>query len=344
MLKLTGMKGVNFSCYIIGIADEIYKNVKEVRKMIKRILSTIIIGMIAIGFNVVPAEAYTVLNNEAARVTISATGNLTGNTETFSVAVVTKLTGAGASLVFEAPSGIANSGEALKIKGGTNELDARIIVYTDNDILAADPRYAGDQSTGIDGGGLVGETNKKISVALLWGVETTEAAGIAGPNQNVDYTFDGNTDDGVGEVYIVDKSHSHSFVPTTDPGLDTVNLYKNDGTQLANPANEGPQGEGLYPQLWDEPLYDAPTAPKTIIVPSLYSTIATLAFGLGYDGTDYLATVADISTAITTDSVLAKVGPGVSDPSLYYYIAGDFRGKPAQTYTTNQLNVAMTKD
>ena len=52
----------------------------------KRILATIIIGMLAFGYNVLPAEAYTSL---VTPVSVTATGTLSGSTATFGVIMVT---------------------------------------------------------------------------------------------------------------------------------------------------------------------------------------------------------------------------------------------------------------
>ena len=303
----------------------------------KKILIAMIIGMLAIGFNAVPAEAYTVLDT---LVSVSATGTLTGDTETFTVSVVAQGTGTAATLEFDSTSGAtADSGKALKIAGGTNEIDSRIIIYTDNNFNANVPDI--DPATGIDGSGLVGETNPGYTVALLWGVNS---AADYDPNSNVNYLFDGDTNDGVGEVYIVDTRHTHSFT-TLSGTQDNAPMYTFTGTTNLNDPDDG-----LYPQRWDEDLYDAASGAGNVISDALYKTIATVAFGLGagddVDTNNYNCRVPNLSTAAPDDNVkgLLNLLNGTPDKSLYVYIAGNFVGKPAQVYSTTKLNVAMVQD
>jgi len=100
---------------------------KEAIKMVKKCLAVTLAALIVI-FNVVPAQAYTVLD---VGVTVSASGTLTGSTVAFTATVVNQADGLGSTLVFPGPmssSGLTNSTKALKISGGTNEVDARIII------------------------------------------------------------------------------------------------------------------------------------------------------------------------------------------------------------------------
>jgi len=318
-----------------------------------------VIVMLAIGFNVVPAQAYTPIGGSAVQIT--ATGELVGATLTFSGIVVDQATGANSSSAIDfgtISSGINDSGRALKITGGTNEVNARIIIYTDNDNNTYVPGV--DPNTGVDGSGMVGETETGYVVPFIWGVKS---AADYDPNQNVNYAFDGNLDDGIGEVFVVDKRHTRSFTDGrafpllengwTETQLDTNNLYKADGAVVTN----GPSNDNLYPQLWDEDLYDKnPVTDSTAVVVSqaLYKNIATVAYNIGAgidDGVDddtayYVCNTANLTTTNTADFVKAKLGKidTTAGEYLYIYIGADFTGRPAQDYTTNQLYVQMVQN
>ena len=302
-------------------------------KKIRNLIASVIVFVLAVGFNVVPAEAYTDL---ATPVTISATGELVGTVEAFTVGIVKQSDGSPDSLAFETPSGVYDSEEALQIKGGTDEVNARIIIYTDNDSNSGvHEKPTVDPATGIDGSGLVGQTNPGFSVPLIWG---TKSAADNDPNTRENYTLftAANLDGGVNAVYIVDTRHTHSFT-TVGSALDNGPVFDSAGVAVVNTT-----GDGLYPQRWDETLYKE-AAKTNVFAEPLYSTIATVAFGLGNDGTDYICNVPKLTTSDSTDNVAAKLGVGGTD-GLYIYIGGDFRAKPAQVYSTGQLILAVVQD
>jgi len=328
-------------------------------KIMKKLIAIIIVSMMAIGFNVVPAEAYTELKTSVA---ITATGIVGPNTETITIDLVTQGGGVpspAGQITFETASGpTADSEEAIRIRTGSNVLTSRIVVYTDNDNNTTGDNNVPtlDPEKGIDGGGMVGQTDPDYAVSLMWAVETIPDTvpdpDVAGPNRNVNYGFDGDTDDGVGEIYMVDKRHRVSFCKPGDKNtaIDNNPLYEDlAGTIPTDPLNV--VNDGLYPQSWDKDYWD-PTLtddPATsdvderLVSPSLYSTIATVAFGLGHDGTNYICSVPDISTAATDDNILANLGIGGTD-GIYIYVGANFVGKPAQTYSTGQLYVAVAVD
>ena len=308
--------------------------------------------MLSIGFNVLPAYAYRTLDSG---ITITAIGTLSGVTLTFSAQAVDQGTDANPSstITFPSPSGISDSGRALKITGGTNEVDARIMIYTDNDNSTTPHEVPTvDPGTGADGAGLVGQDVPGFVAGLFWGV--SGGADYA-PNTNQDYGFDGNVDDGLGEVWVVDKRHTHTY--TTSAALDDGALYLTNGTLYVDPNDEeapfasNVPDDGLYPQLWDTDLWDSDNvATRNLVSPALYKTIATVAYsvgeGSGGDSDYYVCQVGDIHTADLTDSVLVKLSK-IDDSAkeyLYVYLGGDFTGRPAQAYSTNQLNLEMAAE
>jgi len=143
---------------------------KEVSKMKKLMIISAVV-LLAIGLNVLPAMAYTTIGGTA--VSISASGTLSGSTITFSAAAVDQNTGlnSGGTISFPAPSStdLTNSLRALKVTGGTNEVNARIIIYTDNaNNTGSDVVPTIDPNTGVDGAGLVGRSNPGYAVPLVW--------------------------------------------------------------------------------------------------------------------------------------------------------------------------------
>jgi len=335
---------------------------KEAIKMIKKCLAVTLAALI-VTFNVLPAQAYTQLQTPVA---VTATGTITGSTVAFAANVVTQ--GAGApktEIDFTNPSGVANSGDALKLRGGTNEVGGRVIIYTDNASLFTsqdhDPRVkkvgAVYKPTGLDGAGLIGQTEAGYVAALIWGVSTT-------PNVNAAYTFDGDLNDRIGEVYIVDKGHTFSFIGTDTP-TDTQALYRKDGTVVTNATLEGVDANlnpiALYPQYfgtlgigdannWD--LYDkiATDTSRAVVSQQLSKNIATIAFniapGTGTDAGFYVCNVPNLTTAPGNDSVIAKLGKsdGTAGTELYVNIGSVFTGLPAQAYSTTKLYVAIVQD
>jgi len=333
---------------------------KEASKMMKKCLAVTLAALIVI-FNVLPAQAYTVIGGTG--VTITASGTIAGNTVAFS-AVVTDTAGAGSgsSITFASPSGKANSGRLLKITGGTNLVGARMIIFTDNNALFTDktndPRAtwnaAGDTITaysGNDGSGMVGQTVGGYIAAFYWGASDT-------PNTPAAYTFTYDANGGLTNAnWVVDKWHKRTYVPVGDAtGLDTMALY-NGNVQESNPALEGSGTyKALYPQYWDVDLYDKPATDSTRkVVPAaqaLYKNIATFAYniqtGTGADSAYYVCQMPKLSTPATNDFVTARLAQidrtAPTDAYIYLAIGGDFTGLPAQTYSTANLSVAMVQD
>lgn len=345
---------------------------KEVSKMTKKIIAIAVVMAVTLAYTVAPAMAYTVLGGGA--VSITATGTIAGNTVAFSTVVTdTAGVGSGTTITFTSPNGRTNSGRLLKVTGGTNLVGARIIIYTDNDTLftnkSDDPRgtwnVGGTAITafsGHDGSGMVGGTVKGYVAALYWGASDT-------PNTPAAYTF-GATN----WSYVVDKWHNHTYVPTladgvtVDPNyasLDTANFYKvASAVAETNAANEGTGVyKKLYPQYWDQDLYDKAVGDPTrkiftltvgtvdqVVGQALYKNIGTVAYniqtGSGTDAGYFVCSMPRLSTTDPTDSVSARLAKtdGTAGGYIYLAVGGDFTGLPAQTYSTPNLCVAMVQD
>lgn len=349
---------------------------KEVSKMKKKIIALAVVVAVALAYSVTPAMAYTLIGG-AADIHITASGTITGNTVTFS-AVVTDTTGAGSgsTITFTSPSGKTNSSKLLKVTGGTNLVSSRIIIYTDNDSLFTDknndPRakYSGTGGTidptkdysGSDGSGMVGQSVKGYVAALYWGASDT-------PNTPAAYTFGASN-----WSYIVDKWHKRTYVPTLSDGitvdpnyavLDTANFYLvGSNTPESNIANEGTGlYKKLYPQYWDQDLYDKPSTDSTrkifslvvgttTVTPgqALYKNIATVAYsiqtGTGTNAGYFVCQMPKFSSGDPTQSVTAQLAKtdGTAGGYIYLAIGGDFTGLPAQTYSTPNLCLAMVQD
>jgi len=170
------------------------------------------------------------------------------------------------------------------------------------------------------------------------------------PNTNMTYAGFTKADLSAGTncVYLVDKRHTKSFT-TVNSALDNAAMYTAAGVSVANAS-----GDGLYPQLFGQDLYDSATLHTSdhIISPSLYSTISTVAFNVGTGGTadpnNYVCRVPKLDTAIATDNVKAQLGKiagsSGTDNYIYIYIGADFTGVPAQVYGTSTLTIEMVKD
>ena len=103
----------------------------------KKLMIVTSIVLLTIGFSVLPAFAYTNLGGGA--VSISASGTLSGSAITFSANCYdagTADTGGGLTIPFgtisTTPTDLTNSNRVIRMTGGTNYVDARIIIYTDN--------------------------------------------------------------------------------------------------------------------------------------------------------------------------------------------------------------------
>lgn len=342
----------NFEKNIITINNltKIKKLKEEKITMIKKYL-TVGVTLLTFLVHVLPAQAYTQLQTP---VSVTATGTIDGVTIAFAAEIVSQGAGLHAdTITFNTTSGIVNSGEALKIRGGTNVVGGRVIIYTDNASYFSkdhDPREKKEgtvyRPTGSDGAGLVGQTEPGYVAALIWNVSTT-------PNTNAVWTPDGNLNDKIGEVYVVDKGHTYSFVGTGTP-TDTQILYTKDGTPVPDVQGAIDLKTGLKTPLytqyfgaigtlnWD--LYDSS---GVVVSQALYKNITTIAYniapGTGVDAGYYVCNMPKISTANVEDMITARLGKvdGSAGTEIYVNIGADFTGLPAQKYETTKLYVAI---
>lgn len=353
---------------IEALSKKSIKKEVSTMKTLKLMMVVNIIFMLTVGFGMIDAQAAQQYTPIGTPVAVTASGTLSGSIVSLSMSVVTQGTGASVSAVsFSSPAGLTNSTSALKITGGTNDVDARLIVYTDNTSYFStgnDPAIDNvtGKPTGIDGAGMPGQTNVINVTPLLWGV--TSNADFS-PNTNPVYSF---ASDLSNAVYVTDLRHTYDFVTQkivdaintklvttyTIDQIDTITLYRTDGT--AGPANTASEGVGdvpkLVPTLFKESLWDsANTSSRRLIREALYRNIATIAYNIRTPDSkktdetgSYICNVPNLLTAGTSvRAKLAKYGTGTTDNYLYIPIAGDFSGQPAQIYSTAKLTVAMVK-
>ena len=352
---------------------------KEAITMIKKCLVVTLAALIVI-FNVLPAQAYTVMPPGDLGVTITATGTITGNVVNMTGAVVDAGTAdlnPSATITFAAPSatGLTGSSRAIKLTAGTNKVGARIIIYTDNASYfstkkqGVDPRYVyslTDASvvtgaSGIDGAGMVGQTVSGYVGGLVFGIADNPGSNAAAYTA---WAYGGTPVALTKATYLVDKGHFASLVSgltdsTKKTTYDALPMYKPNSAVNENAALV-PTGsptewttDGVYPQLWDVDLYNLPNvnpaAPGAAVVLSeaLYKNIATIAYSFGPGDTanpnNYVCSLKTSAGASVTVP-LAKLTPTGTDKYLYVNIGGIFAGSPAQTYTTAKLMVMFVQD
>lgn len=364
---------------IKSVSDVKNSKEKEVRKMTKKIVILSLMAMLTIGLSLGDANAATQYTPIGTPVAVTATGTLTGSVTNMAMSIVSQSTGTPASNVSFATinsTDLTNSGEALAITGGTTDVDARIIVYTDNASYFSAPNNdpaiesGTGRPTGVDGAGMPGAMTPGYVAPLIWGL--TSNADWA-PNTNPTYgAFSiANLNAGIGCTYTTDLRHAYDFVTAslvaginatlpvttyTIDQIDTMTLYKTDTT--AGPTNGASEGSigfpKLVPTLFGESLWSTSNvSTRKLIREALYRNIATIAYGIrspnpsdsaetGY----YICQTPNLSTASGADNVrakLAKYGAGATDAYLYVPIGADFTTKPAQEYTTAKLTVAMVK-
>ena len=272
---------------------------KEVSKM-KKIMTVSIVALFVIALNASTGYAYSHLGTTT-MVTISASGTLSGTVASIDGTVVDQGTAdlnQALTANFTSPSstGVANSSRAVRMSCGTNQVNSRIIIYTDNASYfptkkqGVDPRFSYSPTdatvvtgaSGVDGGGLVGTSVSGYVAALVFGISDTPGSNATAYSA---WGFDGTTL--TKASYLVDKSHFVSFVsgrtdltPTQRTALDTQAMYAPAGnsgglypTQVTTApytyASAAPidptknlnitTADGLYPQYWDFDLYDTPS-------------------------------------------------------------------------------------
>ncbi len=301
----------------------------------KRILS-VLIGASAAFLWAGHADAYT-SKLVSAPISVSASG--VAESTTFTTQIVQQNTPDTPGTLSFGSGGntFRNSNAAIKLNVSTNVADNRVIIYTSNLSATASPKFCEDTAKGIDGGGLVGVTDCKQTVPLIWaigltGVTATSTAHVStGTSANVAYAFT-PTASGVGAtngVFVTDKAHVASF--TTNTTLDNAVMKKcSDGTPVTNTP-----GDGKYPQFFGSPGVDsdlcdqqAPTV-KNVLSQELSKNIAVVAFGCSANTCNLP------NLAATSSDIVQATGP------FYLPVGADFRLAPAQNYSTNTLTVEL---
>ena len=252
-----------------------------------------------------------------------------------------------------------DSNVAVKVAVNTNLAANRIIIYTENLSTAlgpTDPKFCDDTAKGNDGGGLVGLSDCKITVPMVWAVL----------DANANYSFTEVPDPGVGAtnaVFVTDRAHVVDFVESVlgagaaaseKQKLDVLQMKRGaTGPIVPNPDNAGTFNDPqVFPHFFgttgqDSDLYSAEPAAVTLIPASgpsitiqpnekipfaeeLSKNIAVVAFGfLGTAGT-----APDVTTSSPSDTI------SVTSP-IYIPIGADFRKATSQDYSTKTLTVEL---
>lgn len=269
------------------------------------------------------AEAFT---SKSAKTVTVGTSTVAEST-TFDVTIVNQTTGAAASLAFEGTTNVfRDSGESLQVTVNTNLAANRIITYTNNlDSSAVPFKFCEDTAKGIDGGGLVGQTDCAQTVPIVWGL--MDAVG--------DYVFTPVALPGVGAtngVFITDRAHVATFT-TKNSALDnnTTMKFCSGGAAVPNTA-----GDGLYPQFFGNPgvtskdICQADGTTKIADAQELSKNIAVVGF-------DFLGTagLGPNTTTVASDDTITLTSP------FFMPMGADFRKATAQTYGTNTLTVEL---
>lgn len=263
------------------------------------------------------AEAFT----SRQKSTISVTGSGVTESTTFNTAIVAQGTAdTPAALSFGAGgNAFRDSGEALKVTVSTNLAANRVIIYTDNLNGLANPQAQLNTALGIDGGGLVGVTDRTQIVPMLWVVADT----------NVDHAFTTATI-GDDEIFITDLAHVATFT-TVGSTLDNQAMKRcADSVSVPNTPNNG-----LYPQFFGGPgvnqdLCDQVTGVKIAQAEELSKNIAVVAHSF----LAAVGTAPNLATPNPADSIT------VTSP-IYLPLGANFSTAPAQDYSTSTLNVEL---
>ncbi len=284
------------------------------------------------------AAAFT---SQGASSTVSVSASGVSPTKTLSTQIVQQNTAdVPTTLSFgSAGNTFRDSNAAIKLSVDTNLALNRVIIYTSNLGTTASPKFCDNTALGNDGGGLVGVTDCKQTVPLVWALGVTGITAtpdplvFTGTSANVDYVFAANpapTPGASNGVFVTDLAHVATF--TTKGGtLDNQAMKRcSDSVSVPNTA-----GDGLYPQFFgasgvDRDLCDQTTGTKIAAAQELSKNIAVVAFNCS--GT--ACTLPRLDTASTSD-VIDVTGP------FYLPIAGDFRFATAQNYASNSLTIEL---
>ncbi len=314
----------------------------------------IVLGIIALAGVVMTAaraEAFTSKTVITTPISVSSSGVTA--TQTLTATVVQQNTADVPGTVSFGTGGntFRDSGAALKVTVDTNLAAYRIIIYTSNLATAASPKFCENTALGNDGGGLVGVTDCKETVPMVWAISLTGVTATPDPkvftgtsSNLIDYSFTANPSGpgATNAVFITDRAHVATFT-TKNSTLDNQ-LMKNCVGGTLNPTTKvctggtavtNTAGDGLYPQFFgtagqDSDLYDTGTGAKIAAAEELSKNIAVVAFGCA----GAKCNVPNIASA-ATDDVVQVTGP------FYLPIGADFRTASAQSFGTNQLTLEL---
>jgi hypothetical protein len=284
------------------------------------------LGVLVLSMAMGPAEAYT--SKVIRTVSVGASG-VTG-TAVLDMTIVAQGNAAdpAATLLFEGTTAaLRDSGESLKLTVNANVAANRIIIYTNNSAIVANPKACINTGLGNDSGGLVGIGSAPIcelTVPVVWGLS----------DNNTDYTFTPVALPGVGAtngVFITDLAHVATFT-TTGSALDNLPMKRCvGGAVVANALNDG-----LYPQSFGRPNEDndlcrQSDSTKVLEAEELSKNIAVVGFGFtGINGTG-----PNTLTAIATDTI-ALTSP------IYLPLGADFRQAAGDVqYATSTLTTEL---
>ena len=212
-------------------------------------------------------------------------------------------------VTFPAGNGVASSPQYLDVSFQSNALGAAVILSTDNRRTTANPRFAtspGDvfkPDTGVSGAGLVGvaANGHGFTVPLLWAVYDNPRAG--------GYTFTGNlgsTPNTFAEAAMTDKAQTFVFSDKDDNG-NTVPVR-------------------LVAQLFDSPKGLA---------------YASVVVGMTKVNGDNVGLIASFPEDIDGPANGLTNGLRTAKSPIAIYLGADYRGTPAQAYSTNTLTLEL---
>lgn len=266
-----------------------------------------------------------------------------------------------------AGAGVTTSAQYLKVDFNDNTVGFQAVtIQTDNRDTAtndgdpaADPLYSGI----AQGSGLVGNTDKRTTVPLLWTVFDEKVNPPAGAKAGTGYSFQAAINDG--EFYTQDKKQgtvTSGTKPHGDPalGASACNDKNKDGTcQLATgeftDRGNGTAGTANNKEFdmvlwdstkalnrcnaakdnfegidWDGDCYDG--------AKPYDAGFASVVFGIS--GRD--ASLADATGFIeATGQRFRTTGQSTTDGQVFMYLATDYKGAEAQQYSTNQLTLDL---
>ena len=311
--------------------------------MINKLLRVVLAAMIAL----LPLQsdlfaAVTILTS----VTVGSQGTLGAvSTLTVNVRNVTDDSINATGLGFNAAAGgrVTTSPQYLEVNFNDNTVGFQaVLISTDNRLATANPKY-----TGIaQGSGMVGVTNKDVTVPLVWTVFDAKVNPPIGAVPGTGYSFQVALN--LGEFFMQDKEQG-SFVDAGHPGGDPAK-----GASLCNDANKnGTCNAGEFTDRNANAAFDSVVWNAALPITRCPSTFE----GIDWDGDCYdgakpfdagfaslvfgvsgqSASIADASGFDEGTSTRGALGRTTTDGQVFMYLATDYTGAEAQQYKTSTL-------